>query len=447
MAKSEPVSQHCCPSLVCIMPAVMPQASIAAQPMPMYMMAPMAAPVVLPQFDVRNDGVAGYHTGPMMSNFANMPMAWDGSSWPLYTTESCGDKEDGSAGEEAPEQQPMNFEACSNPYGMACQEEVPTQLDMNSMMPEAHMHKMTAGTGTLRRRRGQECHTQGHKSHASGTDNLHITEEQEACQISSSLIAQFRAGGQDQRDAIAQFVRFAFTSKVTSKAAQMILENISKNEAVAFASGLRGHIRNAVESKHANHVVQKITEVMPVSDASFVMDELTGFGLEVSRHVFGCRVLCRILEHLSATDIKYAKLFEDVFTDLDALCADAFGSVVVRHLLEFGSPAHKHCIVEALLKDIHGYARHQIGSLVVEGALKHASFEDQSSLVAKILVQKDQLLIMATSRYGCHVARALLDMPGELKKESIKAFLPLNQQLKESRYGKSVKPLRAAALV
>jgi pumilio RNA-binding family len=227
----------------------------------------------------------------------------------------------------------------------------------------------------------------------------------------------------------------------------MIFENISKNEAVAFASGLRGHIRNAVESKHANHVVQKITEVMPVSDASFVIDELTGFGLEVSRHVFGCRVLCRILEHLSATDIKYAKLFEDVFTDLDALCADAFGSVVVRHLLEFGSPAHKHCIVEALLKDIHGYARHQIGSLVVEGALKHASFEDQSSLVAKILVQKDQLLIMATSRYGCHVARALLDMPGELKKESIKAFLPLNQQLKESRYGKSVKPLRAAALV
>merc|ERR1719217_53615 len=146
------------------------------------------------------------------------------------------------------------------------------------------MHKMTAGTGTLRRRRGQECHTQGHKSHASGAD-----EDQEACQISSNLIAQFRAGGQDQRDAIAQFVRFAFTSKVTSKAAQMILENVSKNEAVAFASGLRGHIRNAVESKHANHVVQKITEVMPVSRARFIVDELKGFGLEIAQHVFGYR--------------------------------------------------------------------------------------------------------------------------------------------------------------
>jgi pumilio RNA-binding family len=460
MAKSEAVSQHCCPSLVCIMPAIMPQASIAAHPMPMYMVPPMAAPVVLPQFDVRDDEVSGFRTSPMMSNFVSMPIAWDGSSWPLCTTEeSPGDKHGGSVREKVPEQKPMDFRAdapaglladvSSNPCSLAwqCQEKVPTQVAMNSMMPEAEMHKMKAGTGTLRHRRGQECRAQGHKSHASGTDNLHITEEQEACQISSNLISQFQAGGQDQLDAIANFVSFAFTSKVTSRAAQMILENVSKNEAVAFASGFRGHIRNAVVSKHANHVVQKITEVMPMSHASFIVDELTGFGLEVSRHVFGCRVLCRILEHVSAADIKYAKLFEYVLTDLDVLCGDAFGSVVVRHLLEFGSSAHKHCIVEALLKDVHGYARHQIGSLVVEAALKHASLEDQSSLVAQILVQEDQLLSMATSRYGCHVARALLDMPGELKKQSIKAFCPLNQQLKESRYGKSVKPLRAAALV
>ena len=53
----------------------------------------------------------------------------------------------------------------------------------------------------------------------------------------------------------------AFGNTVSSRAAQMVLEEASMNDAVALAAGLRGHVRNAVLSKHANHVVQKITEV------------------------------------------------------------------------------------------------------------------------------------------------------------------------------------------
>ena len=82
----------------------------------------------------------------------------------------------------------------------------------------------------------------------------------------------------------------------------MILDEASLVDAAAFATGLRGCVRSAVQSKHANHVVQKIIEVMPVSHASFVVDELKGVGQEVARHCFGCRVMCRILEHLSPSD-------------------------------------------------------------------------------------------------------------------------------------------------
>ena len=61
----------------------------------------------------------------------------------------------------------------------------------------------------------------------------------------------------------------------------------------ACVASLRGHIRNAVQSKHANHVVQKIIEVMPVALANFAVDELKGFGQEIAQHPFGCILILK----------------------------------------------------------------------------------------------------------------------------------------------------------
>lgn len=47
-------------------------------------------------------------------------------------------------------------------------------------------------------------------------------------------------------------------------------------------------------------------------------------------------------------------------------------------------------------------------------------------------------MILASSQFGRHVAKALLNMPTHLKLEAIDAFCPIEDQLKASRYGKSV---------
>jgi pumilio RNA-binding family len=264
--------------------------------------------------------------------------------------------------------------------------------------------------------------------------------------MATSALEQFRAGGSEQWSAVAGFERLAFTSKVTSRAAQIILEEASMPEAAAFATGLRGHVRNAVLSKHANHVVQKITEVMPAARASFVVDELKGFGQEIARHCFGCRVLCRILEHLSPSDVSTMQLVEEVLADLQDLCSHSFGSFVVRHLLEFGLPQHRHRVAMALRADLAGYAKHKFGSHVVEGALRHASFDDQQVLARELLGDKEQLMFLASNQFGRHVVRALLATPGSLKKEAVDALRPMEGQLRASRYGKSVlQALRGAA--
>merc|ERR1711865_260821 len=218
----------------------------------------------------------------------------------------------------------------------------------------------------------------------------------------------------------------------------MILDEASVIDAAAFAAGLRGHVRSAVQSKHANHVVQKIIEVMPVSHASFVVDELKGVGQEVARHCFGCRVLCRILEHLSPNDSSTLELIEEVLADLDELCNHSFGSFVVRHLLEFGLPEHRHRVVTAIQKDLAGYSKHKFGSHVVESALRHASPEDQQMLARELLENREHLMVLAANQFGRHVVRALLAMPGGIKKEVVATMLPMEDRLKSSRYGKSV---------
>jgi len=268
----------------------------------------------------------------------------------------------------------------------------------------------------------------------------------QARELAANLLVQMQAGGNAQGAAVASFERLAFTSKVSSLAAQMVLEEASVNDKVALALSLRSHVCSAVQSKHANHVIQKVVEVMTVTQASFIVDELKGSANEVARHIFGCRVLCRILEHLSPNEMNTIALVEEVFVDIEGLFNHIYGSFVVRHLLEFGLPQHKRHVVSALRSDLATYTKHKFGSHVVEAALRHASVEDQQGLARELLQDKEELIALAANQFGRHVVRALLALPDGLRKEALEVLRPMESQLKASRYGKSVfQAVRAAA--
>jgi hypothetical protein len=430
----------------------------------MFMFAPMAAPspISMPQFDgTIGSDLMRYSTMPQIGN---MPFVWTpDASWQTYAGTTF-------FAEEAPQQLPMdnsvketapvvtneidNHVCDSNTYDTAvsqCQQEVPMQIQMDSekaMVFQPQVKSTSNGVSTLRRRKGADGSAQesfGLGADMVTIDNGHADEEmdldqsdRQARDIAEQMIQQLKAGGDAKRSAVAAFERLAFSSKVSSRAAQIILEETSMADAAAFAEGLRGHIRSAVKSKHANHVVQKITEVMPVALARFVVDELKGFGHALVRHCFGCRVMCRILEHLSPDDTSTNELVEETLTDVEELCSHPFGSFVVRHLLEFGLASQKHRIALALHTDLFSYAKNQFGSHVVEAALRHASFEDQEDLAKKLLADKEGLLFLSGNQFGRHVVRAMLAMPGDLKKEAVQALRPMESRLKASRYGKSV---------
>jgi len=203
-------------------------------------------------------------------------------------------------------------------------------------------------------------------------------------------------------------------------------------------TGMHGHVRSAMRSMFANYVVQKIVEVMPWSSASFIPQELLGASCEVARHRFGCRIICRLLEHGPLGDPSLAALIEELLVDAEALSCHAFGNYVVRHCLEFGLPEHRRWVALALCNDSLAIASHQFGSRVVEAALQFCGADEQHMLASELLRDRNQFVTLATNVAGRHVVKALLNAPGSDRARIEELLLSSKKELRESRYGNLV---------
>jgi len=381
----------------------------------------------------------------------------DGAFWPT------------GSGEHAPSQLPM-FDPARSKFWMDAEGvDAPPQFQMDLSEPDKSQLQQQPVScskpntnSTLRRRRGHdscekdkfemqpsETCANYHAAHAEDNEieqAVTVAETARARLLVDKLLEQLTLGDSGKKVAIESFGQLAFDSKTSSRAAQMALAEASANDAVALSSGLHGKIRDAVHSKHANYVVQKILEVMPVARASFVVEELVGAGRDAAQHPFGCRILCRILEHGSLSDSATSRLIEEILQDAKELSNHTFGSFVIRHILEFGLPEHRQKIVTAISSDLMGHAKHRQGSHVVEAALHFSSSDDQQLITERLIGDKSQLLSLTASQFGRHVVKALLAMKGELRQEVIESLRPLVPQLQARRYGKSViKEVRAAS--
>lgn len=241
-----------------------------------------------------------------------------------------------------------------------------------------------------------------------------LAAEEEAFQakaIAKSLLELFAAGGCARELAISRFRDLAFLDKPSSRATQLALTESSAKDARELAWGLRGHISAATESMYANFVVQKIVEVLPTKASSFVAEELLGIGCKIARHRFGCRVICRLLEHSVGKEDATAKLLDEILDKAATLCRHGYGSFVAEHFLEFGSQEHRQRLVEVLRADLTAMAIDKIGRRVLEQALRFASPNDKSALASDLLASPEQFQLMAQDPHASRVLQCLADMP------------------------------------
>jgi hypothetical protein len=184
---------------------------------------------------------------------------------------------------------------------------------------------------------------------------------------------------------------------------QRAMEVASSPEQERIVANLQGFVLEALQSPHANYVLQKCFEVMPPLKLQFVLRELKGQGIFVARHRFGCRIIQRSIERCTAEQNE--DLITEILMDAPQLVRHTYGNFVIQHILQYGTPKQVHQIAEVLLTDAIRFAKHRIASHVMSCAVSCCSPVDVQNLTDILLGEKAQSADLMHRQYGSYVVR------------------------------------------
>lgn len=254
----------------------------------------------------------------------------------------------------------------------------------------------------------------------------------------NKLLAQLEQGGEAQLAAIATIRGSVWDfalDPVGCHVVQLALDVASQRDGAELASELQGHIRGAMESKHANYVVQKILEVLPTSMASFVAEELRGSAVEAAQHRYGCRIMCRLLEH-SAAEEGTADLIMELLSQAQGLSRHGYGYHVIRCMIEHGLPEHRRHIAGVLSSGVHRSAKHRHASFVVEKLFAHCDEQAREGLAHDLLQRPENVLDLARHQFGRHVVSQLVRGPGDCSQRALYSLRAVLPQVQTSKHGR-----------
>lgn len=239
----------------------------------------------------------------------------------------------------------------------------------------------------------------------------------------AELTRQLEESGQSRDAALCALRGFVLAYSLQAGACRVVqtaLQVADRAWGSALAEELHGHVRTLVGSQHGNYVIQKLVEVMPLSQADFVGQELLGIGADMACHRYGCRVLCRLFEHHASEMAGHtAVLLAEVLGASGELCRHAYGHHVVECAIEHGSTEQQHQIANALQRNVLRNAKNRHASYVIRKSLSLCSEEDQQAIARSILERPENILLLAENNYGCFVARALLKIPTEYSQAAL----------------------------
>jgi hypothetical protein len=198
-------------------------------------------------------------------------------------------------------------------------------------------------------------------------------------------------------------------------------------------------VRRAIASPHGNYVIQKVVTELPMALAAFVTAELIGVAAEASRHRYGCRIMCRILEHSSFVDNPQTEvLVDEILQEAGDLSRHNFGHHVISSILEHGLPKHRHCIAVALHNELQRNARNRNATYVIERALAHCATGDRQIIAHSLLSDPQDFVSLAENQFGFHVVRAVIGMSGDTSQYARSLLHQVIARLHMSKYGSRI---------
>jgi hypothetical protein len=186
----------------------------------------------------------------------------------------------------------------------------------------------------------------------------------------------------------------------------------SEQERVLLAMELVGHVREAFQCPHANHVLRKCITTMLPSSVQFVIDEFVKGGAEAmgeaARHRYGCRILEALMKKCSIEQL--SGLVQYFLMDSLALTLHMYGNFIIQRLLEHGSQEHRHFLCAVIQVNLVCVATNFYGAVVLGSAMKYGPQADQLVLARAILGVNGLLRSLMRFRHGETVKQRIFDL-------------------------------------
>jgi pumilio RNA-binding family len=249
---------------------------------------------------------------------------------------------------------------------------------------------------------------------------------------------------------------------------QAALEVVSPQDAQeVLVPELKGRVLDIVESPHGNHVIQKAVVTLPAESMGFVLVECLPKAGSLAKHVYGCRLLQRLMEHLPLSPgSPLEALLEELAASVQDLATDSFGNYVLQHVLEYGRLQDRVSILKGLQPGVAQYATHRCATNLVTKALRcEEELAENRSLEAGTLLKfplacavlgvRDAegatsgstalplpIFEMAQDKYGNHIVQRMLSSAPlpvrELTTARLQENRPQLQQGPGAKYAKHV---------
>lgn len=199
---------------------------------------------------------------------------------------------------------------------------------------------------------------------------------------------------------------------------QKALDSVPIEQQVLLIGELKGNVIRCIEDQHGNHVIQKCIERLPTDRIGFIVDSFMGSvrsgGGEASRmakHCYGCRVIQRLIEYCSSSQI--SPLLDEVLRGCMELAMDQYGNYVVQHVMEHSSrPGDRNAVMQIVRANVLTLSCHKYASNVIEKALSCATTEERAALIYSIVGDPGDahppLLTMMRDRFGNYIVQRVI---------------------------------------
>jgi hypothetical protein len=182
-------------------------------------------------------------------------------------------------------------------------------------------------------------------------------------------------------------------------------ECTSDQQRMTLVAQLRGHVFEATQCPHANHVLRKVISVMPPERLDFIILELLNGGprgpVETARHRYGCRIIEELLSRCKFEQTRC--IVECLFAEASSLCTNIYGNFVMQRLFECGVPSDRKRLLRVVCEHLNKMGTSFYGSAVVGKALQHSDDIDRMRLARAIVASHGLLAAIRRYRHGKEV--------------------------------------------